>query len=122
VTADLQRLERALPAEARERLGIVLFSLDPARDHPQALRAFAREHGLDSTHWALYSSREDDMRTLAAVLGVRHRPDGDGEIAHSAIVAVVDTGGRIRHRQVGIQDDIAPLVAAVTAVTSSPRR
>ncbi len=115
VTADLKNLEKALDDRDRERVRFVLFSLDPERDGPRALRAFAAEHALDSTRWTLFSTSPDDMRTLAAVLGVRHRPDAGGEIAHSAVIAVVDANGVVRHRQVGIESDASPLVAAVRA-------
>lgn len=113
VTADLQSLDTALPADVRGRTRFVLFSLDPERDTPAALRAFARKHHLDLTRWTLLAAGPDDMRTLAAVLGMKFRPDGAGEIAHSALVLVVDGGGVIRHRQVGVTADVAPLVAAV---------
>lgn len=115
ITADLQRLERALPADVRERTRFVLFSLDPKRDTPAALRAFARDHGLDSTRWTLLAAGPDDMRTLAAVLDVRFRPDPGGEIAHSAVIVVAGGDGVIRHRQAGLGTGDSALVAAVRA-------
>ena len=120
VTADLKTLERALPADVRERTRFVLFSLDPGRDTPAALAAFAEQHALDRTRWTLLASSEDDMRTLAAVLGVRFRPDAEGEIAHSAVVVVCGADGAVRHRQVGIRDGVQPLVDAVAAAASAP--
>ncbi len=116
ITADLQRLERALPGDVRERTRFVLFSLDPERDTPAALRAFARDHGLDSTRWTLLAAGPDDMRTLAAVLDVRFRPDPGGEIAHSAVIVVAGGDGVIRHRQAGLGTGDSTLVAAVRAV------
>ena len=113
VTADLKGLEAALPADVRAHTRFVLFSLDPERDSPAALREFAVSRQLDLDRWTLLASTPDDMRTLAAVLGVRFRPEGDGEIAHSAIIAVVDSAGVIRHRQVGIAGDRTALLAAV---------
>jgi protein SCO1/2 len=113
ITADLRSLDRALPADLRARTRFVLFSLDPARDTPAALADFAERHGLDRSRWTLLACAEDDMRTLAAVLGVRFRPDGAGEIAHSAVIAVVDGRGVVRHRQVGLTEKVEPLVDAV---------
>ncbi len=113
ITADLRSLDRALPEDLRARTRFVLFSLDPERDTPAALTAFARAHDLDSTRWILLVSSEEDMRTLAAVLGVRFRPDEGGEIAHSAVITVVDAEGVIRHRQVGLAAETGPLVTAV---------
>ena len=113
VTADLKTLDKALPADVRDRTRFLLFSLDPGRDTPAALTAFAGQHGLDRSRWTLLASSEDDMRTLAAVMGVKFRPDEGGEIAHSAVVVVCGPDGTVRHRQVGIQDGVEPLVAAV---------
>ena len=113
VTADLRNLERALPADVRSRTRFLLFSLDPGRDTPAALAAFAERHALDRSRWTLLASSEDDMRTLAAVLGLRFRPDEGGEIAHSAVFVVAGPDGVVRHRQTGVTDDLGPLVAAV---------
>jgi protein SCO1/2 len=60
------------------------------------------------------------MRTLAAVLGVRFRPDAEGEIAHSAVIVVADGDGVIRRRQVGLGREAAPLVAAVRTASLAP--
>ena len=116
ITADLRNLERALPVRDRARVRFVLFSPDPEGDTPEVLRAFAAEHSLDLRRWTLLATRPDDLRTLAAVLGVRYRPDGAGGIAHSALIAVVDRRGVVRHRQLGTGNDPGPLRSAVTAV------
>jgi protein SCO1 len=117
LTADLKRLEAALDPYDRERTSFLLFSLDPEHDTPATLTAFAAAQQLDLARWSLLATTADDMRTIAAVLDVRFRPDDDDEIAHSAVIAVVDANGVIRHRQVGMVDDTAPLVRAVRAVT-----
>ena len=79
------------------------------------MRRFAADHSLDPARWTLLAAGPDDMRTLAAVLGVRFRPDQGGEIAHSAVIAVVDSGGVVRHRQTGQPNDVTPLVTAIRA-------
>ncbi len=114
--ADLKALDDALRGTAAADTRFLLFSLDPERDSPEALRAFAAAHELDTTRWTLLASSADDMRTLAAVLDVRFRPDAEMEIAHTAVIAVCDARGVVRHRQVGAADDRTALVAAVRAV------
>lgn len=121
ITADLTALDRALPRERRARTKFVLVSLDPARDTPAKLAAFARTHKLDE-RWTLLAASEDDMRTLAAILGVRFRPDGAGDIAHSATIALADARGVIRFRRQGLDTDPAPLMHALAAADDPSAR
>lgn len=116
IVADLQRIEAALPADARERVRFVLFSLDPERDTPAGLRAFATRHGLDADRWRLLRAADEaDTRELAAVLGTRYRRAGDA-LTHASIVTVLDAAGRIVHQEVGLGAPPAPTVKAVLDV------
>src|SRR6478672_1957347 len=67
IVGQLKRLEAATT------LGLVLVSLDPERDTADRLAAFAAEHELDAARWTLLRGSDDDVRELAAVLGVRYR-------------------------------------------------
>ena len=114
LVAGLQRFEREPGGAAPPRF--VLFSLDPLHDTPEALRAFASTHALDSTRWTLLVPEPGVLPPLASALGVAWQPTGDGGIAHSAVVAMVDRAGRVRSRQIGLTDDPARLAAAWRAV------
>jgi protein SCO1/2 len=96
-------------------VSFVLVSLDPPRDSPRALRRFAREHHLDLTRWRLLAPSEEDVRDVAAVLGVRYGPAASGEIVHSGLIVALDRNGVVRHRQVGVGQGLKPLLDAVTA-------
>ena len=61
------------------------------------------------------------MRDLAAVLGVKYQAEEDGEIAHSAMIFVIDRDGVVRHRQVGLSQDPQDLVAALAHATRGGR-
>lgn len=113
VTEDMKGIERQLSAQDRERVGFVLFSLDPGRDTPAALRAFAEARGLDLGRWRLLAASEDGVRDLAAVLGVKYAAEAGGEIAHSAMIFVIDRDGVVRHRQTGLSQDPRDLIAAL---------
>ena len=112
VTEQMKAIERQL-AGVDDHVRYTLFSLDPGRDTPEAMRAFARTQQLDTARWRLLAASEDDVRTLAAVLGVRYQLEENGEIAHSAMIFVIDGEGVVRHRQVGVGPDGGALVAAV---------
>lgn len=118
ITEDMKAVEASLPAQDLAGSDFVLFSLDPGRDTPRALRAFARSHQLDQSRWRLFATDEAGVLDLAAVLGVKHRRADDGEIAHSAIILVVDRAGVVRYRQVGMGEDPKALIQALHAANS----
>ena len=116
VTEDMKSIERQLGSARRDTVGFVLFSLDPGRDTPAALRAFARSHGLDSSRWRLLAASEDGVRELAAALGVKYVAEENGEIAHSAMIFLIDRDGVVRHRQVGVEQEPHELLEALASV------
>jgi protein SCO1/2 len=112
VTEQMKAIERQLTGVDRD-VRFVLFSLDPGRDSPAAMREFARAQQLDTSRWRLMASDAEGVRDLAAALGVRYRPADDGEIAHSAMIFVIDAAGIVRYRQAGVAGDGQALAAAV---------
>lgn len=93
--ADLQRMERELPPRIKADLRIVLVSLDPERDTPDALQALARARRVDESRWRLLRAPEDTVRDIAALLGVKYRRLPDGSFNHSSVITLLDPDGVI---------------------------
>jgi protein SCO1/2 len=110
-------VEHQLSPAQRDRLGVVLVSLDPARDTPAALRKTIAERHVDASRWMLAAPAPADVRKAAGVLGVRYRLLADGEFNHTSALVLLDANGRIvaRTEQVGTTPDPA-FVAAVRAL------
>ncbi len=107
-------VEKALTPAQKARLGVLLISMDPARDTPAALGTVATRRGLPADRWSLAAPRADDVRTVAGVLGVRYRALDDGEFNHTSALVLLDADGRIvaRTEQMGTRAD-PEFVAAV---------
>jgi len=114
--SSLRRFESRLTPAQRARTTFVLVTLDPAHDAPDTLAAFARSRGLDGTRWRLLTGSREATTELAALLGVKVRDDGNGVLAHSSNVYLLDRQGVIRHALVGLGADPAELVAARAAL------
>jgi protein SCO1/2 len=117
VTADMKAVEEQLAARGVDDVTFALFSLDPGRDDPAALKGFAELHRL-SSRWRLFTASEEDVRTLAMTMGVKYAPEDNGEIAHSATIVVIDPAGVVRHRQVGLSAEPQLLLEAVQRARS----
>lgn len=107
-------VEHALTPAERGRIGILLISMDPARDTPAALMSVAKKRHLDSARWSLASPKPGEVRSVAGVLGVRYRQLADGEFNHTSALVLLDADGRVLARtgQVGSVPD-PDFVAAV---------
>jgi len=113
----LKALRQALPEGQQSRVGMVLVSLDPEHDTPDALRAFGEIHGLQATQWTLLRGEAANVRELAAVLGVRYRQDAEGQFAHSNTITLLDAAGEIVFQQEGLGSDPSEMVRAIEAWT-----
>lgn len=113
ILAELKRIEGALTPAERGRVGFTLVSLDPARDTPARLAEYAASVRLDPARWTLLTGPEGQVRDLAALLGIRYRPEAGGEYSHSNTYFVLDPAGRIVHRQTGLGAPEAPALDAI---------
>lgn len=114
IVDSAKAIEHQLTPAQRGRLGILLVSMDPARDDAAALKTVATQRRLDTSRWTLASPRADDVRTVAGVLGIRYRQLADGEFNHTSALVLLDAQGRIlaRTEQMGTRPD-PEFVAAV---------
>ncbi len=87
-------VEHALTDSERENLGILLVSLDPARDDTAALRSVFDRRKLDPARWTFARTDDRNVRALAALLGVRYRALADGEFNHTSSLVLLDADGR----------------------------
>ena len=99
----------------------VLFSLDPAHDTPRALTAFARAHALSPPRWTLLRPDSASLNAIARALGLALAAAPDGGIAHTAVIAIVDSSGHVRERRLGLEPDAAALAAAWRSIGMTQR-
>lgn len=110
LVADLKRVERAVPPGLRERLQVVLVTLDPERDTPEKMRALLEAHQVDLRRWSALRTDPAKVQELAAVLGIRYRFAPGGAIHHSTVIALLDAEGVVVGRLDGLGEPEGPLV------------
>jgi protein SCO1/2 len=110
---DLKALEAGLTDAERADLRVLLVSLDPEQDTAERLAEAVREHEVDDARWTLSRTDPDHVREVAAALGIRYRPTGDGEMNHSSLLTLLDRDGRPVAKLEGLDRDPAPLVEAL---------
>lgn len=118
----LKALEAKLPADWSRRAGMVLVTLDPARDDSGSLADFRRRMSLGKEGWTLLRGGPEDTRELAMLLGVAYRPSAEnGGIDHNSVLALLDAKGVVLHRYEGADPDAA-FLEALRKSMANPRR
>jgi protein SCO1/2 len=93
ILENAKAVQKQLPAAERERLGVAMITLDPARDTPAAMAEVAQRH-RSPDDWRYLVPGPDAVRPLASVLDVRYRFREDGSINHTSVLVLLDAEGR----------------------------
>jgi protein SCO1/2 len=99
---DVKRLYKGLDKAAQKQVKLVMVSFDTSRDTPAALAEYVKQYKLDDDNWLFLNGSEQDIRTLATVLGVRYRQRPDGDFDHSNLITILDKQGLIVERIEGL--------------------
>jgi len=116
LTSRHVRLQRELSPELRARTHFVSISLDPVRDTPEALRAYAEARGADLEDWSFLTGEPDAVAAVVQGFGVGSLRREDGTIDHLVATFVVDDGGRIAEHFLGLEHETADLRDALARV------
>jgi protein SCO1/2 len=117
IVANMTAIENAAKAKGLQGVRFAFFSLDAKADTPAKLKAYAAEHGLDPASWSLYHGDEKAVRDMAAALGVRYRPDGQGGFDHSTVISLLDDKGEIVFQKLDAKLDTDEFVAKIEGLT-----
>jgi protein SCO1/2 len=98
-------LQRSLPPELRARTRFVSISLDPVRDTPMALRAYAQERGADLTGWSFLTGDPEAVSRVIQAYGVGTMRREDGQIDHLVATFLIDPEGKIARRFIGLEHE-----------------
>lgn len=94
----VRAVERAADPQQRATLRVLLVSIDPEHDTPQALHEIAQTRRIDLSRWTLAQADEATVRKLAAMLNVQYRRLPDGQYNHASVISVLSPQGEIRQQ------------------------
>ena len=92
MSSQMHEVQTALAGNDAVRL--VSFTVDPARDTPPVLAAYAQHFEAIPGKWFFLTGAEADLNRMSR--GVFMLGDVDGSLQHSTRFALIDGSGRIR--------------------------
>lgn len=115
LVAGIQQIERSLKEKHVENIQYVLASIDPVRDDPERLAAFASENNLDE-HWTLLTSDPETIQELAVVLDFKYKAINDLDFSHSNLITVLNKSGEIVYRHEGLSSNTEEAVKQIMKI------
>ncbi len=113
LVADMRNIESKIPGSDKNKVKLILVSIDPQTDTPQRLKEFAVENEMDTSQWIFLRGTEEATREFAAVLAVNYKKISPMDFSHSNIISVFDTQGVMVHQQEGLGVDNQETVQAI---------
>jgi protein SCO1 len=102
---DFRQAQQKLSDSERDRTVFVAVSVDPLQDTPQAVQAFARDHGLTKNFLFLVGGQAQ-LQPVWSAYGIRIETDPTViGVGHSDAIYLLDARGRAR---VLVHSDITP--------------
>ena len=121
VLTGLQKdVQRALTPEQRARAHFVSISLDPERDTPEVLRAYAKARGVDLEHWSFLTGDPTVVDEVVKSYGVGVIRKAGEEPVHLVATFVIDPQGRIAQRLIGLEHPAEERARLVIDTLESP--
>ena len=77
------------------------------------LKAYRAKEKLALARWTLLRGKEDDVRELAALLGINYQRDAKGQFSHSNVITVLNAEGEVAFQLTGLNKDPQETVAAI---------
>jgi len=104
LTRRMQDVARWMETHGTEQMKIVSFSVDPDRDTPQNLKAYAKSFGIDTKRWSFVTGPKGELRKTIVggfKIGMEKVDIPDSEltlfdIVHGERFALVDGKGTVR--------------------------
>jgi protein SCO1/2 len=98
LTARMRSIAEKLGSELGSRVSFVSVTVDPERDNPSQLLAYAREQRAERKGWLFLTGAPAQVDKLMAQFKLRREHESDGSVAHVLEFFLVDADGHLLYQ------------------------
>ncbi|WP_162416022.1 SCO family protein [Cyclobacterium roseum] len=102
LVADMREIEAKAASQVQLQPRYILVSIDPENDHPEKLKQFASDNGMDGEQWLFLQGTESGVREFANVLSMKYKKIDPIDFSHSNIISVFDREGVLQYQKEGL--------------------
>jgi protein SCO1/2 len=116
LTGKLAGVRDQLGPEFGSAVHFLSVTVDPERDTPDVLRAYAERFGADPAGWAFLTGTPEQIAKATRAYGIYVRRTPRGEIDHGFLTTLIDHSGTMRVQYLGTRFDPLELLADLRAL------
>ena len=120
LTELMAGVQDALGADFGTRIAFVSITVDPARDTPEVLKAYAQGVGANPAGWSFLTGEVAAVRAVARRYGVVVLDAPGGGIDHTLLTSLVDRRGVLRVQYLGSRFDPEEFRRDLLALANEP--
>jgi protein SCO1/2 len=113
-----------LQQQLSDRLGkeVVLLSvtIDPRRDTPEVLKAYAQRYQANLTGWKFLTGTTRDILMVATAYGADYQASTEGVVDHRLLTCIIDQAGTVVKEFAGANYTTTDLMAEVERALENP--
>ena len=113
LVADMRSIESKIPGKFKEKVKLLLVSIDPKNDTPESLKKFAIDNKMAGDQWMFLNGTEEDVREFAMVLGFKYKKISPIDFSHSNIISVFNHEGVLTYQKNGLGVDNKEIVSEI---------
>jgi protein SCO1/2 len=93
--SQLRVLADGMGDKAKDKFEIVAVSIDPKKDTPQVLKAYASRLKGSQAGYTFLTGKPSEIAKVAGCFGVLYWDDAKGVIDHNLRTALIDQNGKV---------------------------
>jgi protein SCO1/2 len=105
LTPMMSFVQDRLGGDFGKKIAFVSITVDPERDTPDVLKAYAQAFGANLDGWAFLTGAAEPIRDVTRSYGVFAAKTADGNVDHSFLTSVIDPNGILRVQYLGARFD-----------------
>jgi len=113
---DMLNIDDRIIEVKKEDLNFILVSIDPERDTPKQLAAYANDLDLNMNRWSLLNGDVNAVNDISSKLGISYKKFENGAFGHSNIISLLNKNGEIIYQLEGIHANRIELVNIINSL------
>lgn len=121
LSTKFSHVQRRLGERLGSQVMLVSVTIDPRRDTPEVLKAYAERYRADLSGWKFLTGAPHEILLVATEYGAEYRGGSAGIVDHRLLTYVIDRDGLVVRVFDGVNHTVEELLAALEQVLAASR-